>query len=118
MNAKKRLLLGNHDELDVGVYWKYFQKALLWRQFGYKTAGGDLDCALLCTHVPVYPDNLLFRYRGRCLNVHGHMHDKVVMRNGVPDTRYCNIACEFTNYTPVPHEWLLAKARHLPLVDA
>jgi hypothetical protein len=45
------------------------------------------------------------------------MHSGHVMRNGVPDPRYLNICSGWVDYTPVAHDWLIEKARKLPLGD-
>lgn len=102
MNGKKRLILGNHDELDMGVYMKLFQRILAWRAF---TCG---DCALVCSHFPLHPQSLLGRYPGKCLNVHGHTHER-----NVRDERYFNVSVEAVDYTPVNHLKLIDRARKL-----
>jgi calcineurin-like phosphoesterase family protein len=89
LNGKKRLILGNHDEVKDGVLVKYFEKIMVWRYFKGER--------LLLTHVPVHPSNLVGGEGTR--NAHGHIHEKMI-----PDERYINLCVEHTNYTPVPLE--------------
>ena len=102
MNGKKRLILGNHDTLDVGLYRKHFKKVLAWRQFTHD------DCAIVCTHFPLHKSSFLGRFPGACLNVHGHIHCRVIN-----DPSYRNVCVEQTDYTPVNHDVLVAAARRL-----
>lgn len=102
LNGKKRLILGNHDTLDLDLYRKHFKKIMAWRQFSYK------DCSLVCTHFPLHEAGFAGRHPGTCLNVHGHTHTR-----SIEDPRYENISVEVIDYTPVNHELLLEKARRL-----
>lgn len=103
LNGKKRLILGNHDYGDrqmMRFYLEHFQKVMSWRHFT------EPDCALICTHFPLHESSFLGRYKGACINVHGHTHARVI-----PSPRYVNICVENIDYTPVSYEWLIAKAR-------
>lgn len=93
LKGKKRLILGNHDRLSVQVYLRYFDKIL--GAFNYK----DGDHSFHFTHYPAQPES--FNPDGRFVNVHGHIHEKLV-----PDKRFINICVEHTDYSPVDLEWL------------
>ncbi len=105
MNGRKRLILGNHDDkLDPGVF-KCFDKVLSWRFFG------DQQHRFVVSHYPLHP--MSFEYRGAkrgsemkkgCFNLHGHIHEKMVMKDGQPDLRYLNICVEKLDYTPISME--------------
>ena len=103
LNGKKRLILGNHDYSDrqmMRFYLEHFQKVMSWRHFT------EPDCALICTHYPLHESSFLGRYKGSCINVHGHIHTR-----RINDPRYINICVEQIDYTPVSYDWLIAKAR-------
>ncbi|HIE69743.1 MAG TPA: hypothetical protein EYP98_05995 [Planctomycetes bacterium] len=102
MRGKKRLILGNHDTLDLELYRKHFKKVVAWRQFVYD------HCTLVCTHFPLHQEAFTGRYQRTCLNVHGHTHARTI-----EDPRYANVSVEVIDYTPVHHDVLLEKARLL-----
>lgn len=102
LHGQKRLLLGNHDTLDVKFYRTYFKKVASWRHFT------EPDVALVCTHCPLHESSFLGRYDGTCLNVHGHIH-----RRTIDDPRYRNVCVEVTDYYPVHYDTLIAEARQL-----
>jgi calcineurin-like phosphoesterase family protein len=94
LKGRKRLVVGNHDNLKNPVLHKTFQKIAMWRMFP--------EFGLLLTHVPVHESSL---YRGptgnedspkQLFNVHGHIHDKQS-----PDGPYKCVCVEQTNYKPV-----------------
>lgn len=58
--GRKWLVLGNHDNFDIGVYLKYFQKIHGFTK--YKS--------FWLSHAPIHPAEF---YRMK-LNVHGHIH--------------------------------------------
>ena len=85
INGKKRLILGNHDEITPKSYYsQYFSKILLWQRFE------QFD--FVATHIPMHPLN----FRGMALNLHGHMH-----RDTIPDIRYMNVSAERINYETI-----------------
>lgn len=65
LNGKKRLVMGNHDAYHAGDYLMYFEKL-----YGVKYWE---RCIL--SHVPVHIRHVGERF---LLNVHGHLHSKVV----------------------------------------
>ncbi len=102
LRGKKRLILGNHDSYPCADYLRYFDKVYgctYWER-----------CVL--THMPVHANGLGSRWM---VNVHGHLHSRVVMSNEitapekeypmnwcvVPDKNYFNVSCEQNNLTPI-----------------
>ena len=78
----KRLILGNHDKMDVRDYREMgFQKVMAYRYF-------DRDTVL--SHVPLHPFSV-----GHRVNIHGHIHEK-----DSPPGRYVNVSVEKWDYTP------------------
>lgn len=84
----KRLILGNHDNLKMDEYYKYFQKIMSWRNFT------EFKHKFIACHFPLHPSS--FEGRGVRFNVHGHVH-----KNSLPDQRYINVSVEVINYTPI-----------------
>lgn len=91
LNGRKILLRGNHDIFKTSDYLKYFDEI--------RSVEVKPGAKLIFSHYPVHPDSLKPGY----VNVHGHIHEKVVMVDGIPDPRYFNISVERTDYTPI--EW-------------
>lgn len=94
LNGRKRLVVGNHDDVKYLSSGGFFDKVLLWRKFEH----------LLFTHVPVHPSTLQEgRFEGKqMVNVHGHIH-----QNKSPDGPYRCVCVEQINYTPIHIDWLL-----------
>lgn len=90
LNGKKRLIVGNHDDIKFLSSGGFFQKVMLWRIFK------EFDMVL--THVPIHPDN----YRKVSWNVHGHTHSQ-----GSPKGNYKSVCCEMINNTPIHIEEVL-----------
>ena len=107
LNGKKSITLGNHDKLSVHEQ-KCFQKITSWRFFGH------VEPKFVLSHYPLHP--MSFEYRGgggKCFNVHGHIHDKIVLdAEGNTDKRYLNICVERIGYKPVHMDEILAKLRN------
>ena len=104
LNGSKRLLLGNHDKFDIGVYRSWFQKVGVTRHFKESKS-------FICSHYPMHPDSVNTTRDGTDVyNVHGHIHQNTVTQHGskVPDRRYINICVEKTNYTPINLDQLLS----------
>lgn len=96
LNGKKRLIVGNHDEIKFLSSGAFFEKVMLWRIWD--------DRNILFTHVPVH-ESALYERTGRTgepLNVHGHTHDK-----GSPKGPYKSVCVELTGYAPVHLEELV-----------
>ncbi len=60
----KRLIMGNHDTADYKTYAKYFDSIHgCVRKYGWTL-----------THVPIHPNEMV--YRRWDINIHGHIHHK------------------------------------------
>jgi len=94
LKGKKRMLLGNHDQLKGNELMKFFQKIELWRIFK--------DHNFLCTHVPIHKGS----FRKVAYNVHGHTHHGIV-----DDPAYINVCVEHTNYAPIHMDEILKEIR-------
>lgn len=97
LNGVKHVVLGNHDRRqDVPHLLEHVGSVM-----GMKEYKG-----FILTHAPIHPMELENRFPR---NIHGHIHDKVVMKdiheygyyvNEVPDTRYICVSCERVDYKP------------------
>jgi len=58
------------------------------------------DCLL--SHAPIHPDQM----RGKSLNIHGHMHDKVL-----DDKLYFNVSCENIEYKPIKFSEIMERSK-------
>jgi len=91
LNGRKCLIKGNHDIFKLKDYAEHFYDIC-----SIKVLVG---LGLVITHVPIHPDS--FNRRAWRINVHGHLHTNIVMREvDTPDLRYYNISVEQINYTP------------------
>jgi calcineurin-like phosphoesterase family protein len=114
LNGKKRLVMGNHDTYPASEYLPYFDKLygmIFWER-----------CVL--SHMPVHVNGLGSRWM---LNVHGHLHSKLVMSNEIvapekeypmnwclmPDKNYFNVSCEQNNLTPIHKDIILERLKEL-----
>lgn len=89
MKGRKKLVLGNHDKCQAAHYLGYFEELYGMVAWKRKT---------VLTHAPLHT-NQLDRWK---LNIHGHMHHNLVLdKDGKPDKRYLNVACEQLGYTPI-----------------
>ena len=93
LKGRKRLVVGNHDDINYLSGGKFFDKVTLWRRFEH----------LLFTHVPVHPSTLTeSRFdKKQMINVHGHIH-----QNKSPDGPYKCVCVEQTYYKPIHIEEL------------
>jgi len=87
LKGNKKLILGNHDHLNLIQYFKYFSsvKAMAERK-GY-----------LMTHIPVHQQEITGvhgRWKG---NIHGHLHN----RFHPDDWIYQCVSMENVDYTPI-----------------
>jgi calcineurin-like phosphoesterase family protein len=97
LNGIKHIVLGNHDRRQDTK--KLFQYA--------ESVGGMINYkGVFLTHCPIHSDELEY---GIVKNIHGHIHDKVVMKDvyeygykidTIPDERYFCVSCERVDYTP------------------
>ena len=92
LNGIKHIVLGNHDRRqDTKKLFEYAE-----------SIGGMLQYkGIFLTHCPIHSDELNY---GIVKNIHGHIHDKVVMKmlDGweVVDDRYFCVSCERVDYIP------------------
>jgi calcineurin-like phosphoesterase family protein len=92
LNGIKHIVLGNHDRRqDTKKLFDYAES--ICGMINYK--------GVFLTHCPMHSDELNY---GITKNIHGHIHDKVVMKmlDGweVPDERYFCVSCEQVDYLP------------------
>lgn len=92
LNGRKRLVIGNHDDIKFLAVGGFFSKIYMWRIF--KEQG------FVCTHVPINQEN----FRKVELNLHGHTHEK-----GSPEGPYKSCCVEVTNYRPLHIDEIKAK---------
>lgn len=90
LNGHKRLVLGNHDNLPIGVYAKYFDAIYSSRLLDH----------IIFTHIPVHPDTI---FPPKVVaNVHGHLHNNAHRTpKELPCPPYLNISVELTDYRPL-----------------
>lgn len=93
LQGKKRLVVGNHDDLKSPNLLNAFQKVMLWRNFR--------DEGFTAAHVPLSEDSLVYG-----VQVHGHIH-----ANTLDNPRYINVCVEHTNYKPVHMDEIIERAR-------
>lgn len=90
LNGRKRLIVGNHDNIPYIVQQRMFEKVEMWRMFP--------EFNLLFTHVPVSTSTLgERRFKGIPMtNVHGHIHS-----NPSPEGTYRCVCVEQIDYRPI-----------------
>jgi calcineurin-like phosphoesterase family protein len=94
LNGKKRLIVGNHDDIPTIVKRGMFEKVDMWRMFS--------EFNILLTHVPVHNSTLYekrFKKGDAILpikNVHGHIHS-----NKSPEGPYVCACVEHIDYRPI-----------------
>ena len=87
LKGKKRLVVGNHDDIKFMSQGNFFQKVYMWRVF--------TEFGLILTHTPQHQSALTGK-RGVLMNIHGHIH-----QNKSPEGPYKCVCVEQTKYTPV-----------------
>lgn len=92
LKGRKRLVVGNHDDLKDPVLHECFSKISMWRFFKEQN--------ILATHVPLHETSLY----NKGLNIHGHIHTQES-----PEGPYRNLCVEKINYTPIHMEELIWK---------
>lgn len=92
MNGKKRLILGNHDDI-VNQPWliQHFEKIMIWRIFK--------EFEVTLSHIPLHESSIQEKSKW---NVHGHIH-----QNKSPTNKHINVSMEAINYQPQHLETLL-----------
>lgn len=90
LNGDQVLIKGNHDIFRLEEYLPFYRDIR-----GYHM----LDKYML-THMPIHEESL-GRYAG---NIHGHLHNNRVMKDGKIDPRYLCVSVEHTDYKPINFE--------------
>lgn len=86
LNGKKRLILGNHDNLNrQSILFSHFQKIKLWWPFEN----------MIFTHIPLAKEQMKTR-SGDAVNFHGHIH-----QNDSPTKFHYNLCVEKIGYKPI-----------------
>jgi calcineurin-like phosphoesterase family protein len=99
LNGDKVLIKGNHDIFRLEDYTPHFRDI---RAYHVMTGAG-----LIMSHIPLHEDS-----HGRFgLNVHGHLHEKRVMRDGKIDVRYHCVCVEQTDFRPISLDEVLERSR-------
>lgn len=94
LNGNKKLILGNHDGLPLGLYAEYFSK--IYGLYGWNSA--------ILSHIPVHTNQVDYRFTH---NIHGHMHNKTL-----GDKRYINVSCEqLPNLAPISADIILKRMK-------
>lgn len=99
LNGRKVLIKGNHDIFKLKDYLPYFDDI---------RGSHKLDKFIL-SHIPIHPNHMA---RWAAGNIHGHLHDNLVMLGDAPDTRYINVCVENIGYTPIAFEELKRDVAH------
>jgi len=100
LNGQKKLVMGNHDQLNLKTYSDYFH-----RIYGCFSLHLTKEIKVILSHVPVHQDQFAHRFKA---NLHGHLHSRTL-----PDPRYINVSCEQNNLTPIPWEDIVARVEKL-----
>lgn len=98
-NGKKILIKGNHDIFELKVYLPYFKDI----------RGSHKIDNFIMSHIPIHPDSLTNRWCEG--NIHGHMHNNVVMNGNDEDHRYFNVSVERTDFKPIALEEVFRRMR-------
>ena len=96
LQGRKRLIVGNHDDIPYLVKGGFFERVYMWKTFN--------EQRLLMSHVPLQWQSLEMGAPGSgkfFLNVHGHIH-----QNESPDGLYFNVSVENIGYHPISLESL------------
>ena len=97
LNGLKHVVMGNHDRRqDVRKLLEHVESV----------AGMTQHKGVILTHCPIHTAELDYRFK---YNIHGHIHDKVVMKeftgeyawlDPTPDERYICVSCERVDFSP------------------
>lgn len=98
LNGRKVLIKGNHDIFKMSEYAEHFDDIRAYHVLE--------DCVL--SHVPMHPDTL-YRWNH---NIHGHLHHRRVLKDGIVDIKYYNVSVECIDYTPIEWNFLKQKLKN------
>lgn len=106
--VKKTLILGNHDTK------KMMMKTILMAFDSVYSLQSKRN--VWFSHCPIHTG----QFRGKILNIHGHLHDKKVQRMSdvdgsyIDDSRYFNACVEHTNYKPISFSEIIERQIYAP----
>ena len=92
LNGHKKLILGNHDTLEAGVYLAAGFD-IVNGNYAHKTV---CDGYIVLSHAPMHETCLTMPGVNILGNVHGHIHEKPG-----PTSRHVNVSVERTDYHPI-----------------
>lgn len=95
LNGRICLVPGNHEPPKMRKYFDLFDDVR-----GYVQRKG-----FIMSHIPLHP-NCLGRWG---VNIHGHLHNNLIMDGDKPDTRYENVSVERIDYRPILLDVILVK---------
>lgn len=98
LNGKKRLIVGNHDNLKSPAIQNNFEKIKLWNGFWVEGIG------FTTVHIPLPLEAL----RDGKICVHGHIHT-----NLLADPHYINVCVEHIGYTPIHIEVIAERIKKI-----
>ena len=90
LNGDKVLIKGNHDIFKLEDYIQYFRDVR-----GYHVLNG-----MILSHIPIHEESIS-RFG---TNIHGHLHERRVMKDNAIDPRYHCVCVEQTNWAPISLE--------------
>ena len=93
LHGEIHLVPGNHDK-GLVRYCKRLFASILPQPWPW-------NGKFVLTHAPIHPSCLTRKERGWKLNVHGHIHERVIEWSGRMDTRYFNACVEQIDFRPV-----------------
>ena len=97
LNGDKVLIKGNHDIFKLEDYTRHFRDIR-----GYHVMN-----KMILSHVPVHPES-----QGRfTANIHGHLHQRRVMKGGSIDPFYFNVSVEQIDFRPILFEEVLERIK-------
>lgn len=97
LNGDKVLIKGNHDIFKLSDYTQHFRDIR-----GYHVMNN-----IILSHIPVHPDSA-GRFRA---NIHGHLHQRRLLKDGVIDPFYFNVSVEQTDFKPILFEEVLERIK-------
>lgn len=97
LKGRKILVKGNHDVLKLKDYMEVFSDI----------RGCHVLEDYVLTHVPIH-ESCIDRFK---INIHGHLHSRRIIKNGLIDYRYQNCSVEQINYTPIEFSALKEKIK-------
>lgn len=92
LHGRKRLLVGNHDNVEQKRLWQGFEKIGMWRIFK--------EYNFMCAHLPIGQE----QFRKVDYIVHGHIHQRPS-----PTKNHICVSVEQTDYTPVHLDEIISR---------